>query len=176
MPHRRPRSDPQEARTQQRPSKSRLKRESTALQALGIALADAPPELMAGLDLPQRLQRAIDELRGMTKNGAIRRQRQYIGKLMRDVDPEPIRTALAASQRDDATATRRFRTAEAWRDRILREGQPAIGACAAELEVDVAALEEIRARAVDAGSEIRRKTAARELFRTLHRAASADKL
>jgi ribosome-associated protein len=158
------------------PSKSQLKRDSEALQALGVALADAPRELVEGLDLPERLLKAIDELRGITKHGALRRQRQFVGKLMRDVDPAPIRAALEASGQEDAAAKRRFRTAETWRDRILREGATAIEACAAALGADAAELTALHARASGPGSPIQRKTAARELFRYLHRAAGADKL
>jgi ribosome-associated protein len=159
-----------------RPSKSQLKRESAELQALGVALAAAPAELLARLDLPERLARAVTELTKMSSHGAIRRQQQYIGKLMRDVDPAPIRAALASTQQDDAAAKRRFRLAESWRDRILAEGDPAIAACAEALAVDAATLTELHAQATGGGSDIRRKTAARELFRHLHQAAGADKL
>ena len=173
--HRRSSSD--DASSEPRaPSKSQLKRESTALQALGVALAEAPRELVAGLDLPERLVRALDELRGMTKNGAIRRQRQYIGRLMRELDPEPIRAALTASGQDDLAEKRRFRLAESWRDRILAEGQPAIEACARALPVEPDTLTALHARAQGPASVIERKTAARELFRYLHGAAGADKL
>lgn len=158
------------------PSKSQLKRESTALQELGVALAEAPRELVAELDLPERLVNALEALRGMTKHGAVRRQRQFIGKLMRDVDPEPIRAALAASQQDDLAAKRVFRIAERWRDRILADGAPAIEACAGELPVDAAELTALHDRARGTASVVQRKTAARELFRYLHRAAGADRL
>ena len=160
----------------ERPSKSQLKRESAELQALGVALAAEPAEYLGRLDLPERLVRAVTELRTMSSHGAIRRQQQYIGKLMRDVDPAPIRAALAAEQQDDAAAKRQFRLAESWRDRILAQGEPAIAACAEALAVDPATLADLHARAAGGGSDIRRKTAARELFRHLHQAAGADKL
>ena len=176
MPRRRPTPADHATEEARPPSKSQRKRESTALQALGVALADAPDSVLAELELPERLVRALAELRGMTRHGAIRRQRQYIGKLMRDLDPAPIRAALAASDQEDVAAKRRFKRAESWRDRILAEGAPAITACARELGVDEAALTELGARARGAGSAIERKTAARELFRHLHRAAGADKL
>ena len=163
-------------RGSQRPSKSQLKRESVELQALGVALAAAPAELLARLELPERLVRAVTELRKLSSHGAIRRQQQYIGKLMRDVDPAPIRAALASEQQDDAAAKRRFRLAESWRDRILAQGDPAIAAGAEALAVEPATLTDLHARATGGGSDIGRKTAARELFRHLHQAASADKL
>ncbi len=175
MPRRSRRQDAAGDRSD-RPSKSQLKRESAALRELGVALAEAPPDLVGRLDLPERLVKAIDELRRMSSHGAIRRQRQYVGKLMRDVDPEPIRRALSDSGQEDAEAKRRFRLAESWRDRILAEGPPAIEACAEALPVDAEALGSLYGTATGPGSEISRKTAARELFRHVHAAAGADKL
>jgi ribosome-associated protein len=175
MPRRSRRQDAAGGRPD-RPSKSQRKRESTALQALGVALADAPPDVVEGLELPDRLVRAIEELRRLSSHGAVRRQRQYVGKLMRDVDPEPIRRALSESGQEDAAARRRFRLAEMWRDRILSEGPPAISACAETLPIDAEALTSFYGTATGTGSEISRKTAARQLFRHIHAAAGADKL
>lgn len=155
-----------------RPSKSAQKRDSSARQALGVSLADEPAEVLDELDLPAPLRKAIEELRPMTKNGAIRRQRQYIGKLMRDIDPEPIRALLASRQQDDIAAKRQFKTAETWRNRILREGPSAIEDCLAALPVAADELTALHHRARDGGSEIDRKTASRELFRYLHKAAA----
>jgi ribosome-associated protein len=163
-------------RDTERPSKSQQKRQSAELQTLGVALAAAPADLLARLDLPERLVSAVTELGKLSSHGAIRRQQRYIGKLMREVDPAPIRAALATAQQDDAAARRQFRLAESWRDRILAEGDPAIAACTEALPVDRAVLLDLHAQATGAGSDIRRKTAARELFRHLHRAAGADKL
>ena len=77
--------------TDTRPSKSTRKREQQALQKLGEELTKLPDDLLATLDLDERLREAIEDLRRMRAHEAQRRQRQYIGKLMRGVDPEPIR-------------------------------------------------------------------------------------
>ena len=69
---------------------------------------------------------AIREARRITSRGGGLRQRQYIGKLMRDVDLEPIRAALSARSALDAQETERFKRAEAWRDRLISEGLKAL--------------------------------------------------
>ena len=76
------------------PSKSSRKREAHALQKLGEDLVQLRAADLARLPLPESLRDAIDEARRLTSRGALSRQRQYIGKLMRDIDVEPIVTAL----------------------------------------------------------------------------------
>ena len=75
-------------RTGPKPSKTRRKRESEALQSVGEALIDLPPEALAEAPIPDKLREAVELARRLTKHGALRRQRQYIGKLMRDIDPQ----------------------------------------------------------------------------------------
>jgi len=91
-----------------RPSKSALKREALAAQKLGeelILLKDAD---LDALELPERLSEAIRQARRIRSRAAGARQRQYIGKLMREIDLEPIQTALAASAGRPARAARRY--------------------------------------------------------------------
>lgn len=78
------------------PSKSSRKREAHALQKLGEELVQMRAKDLERLPLPESLRDAIDEARRLTSRGALARQRQFIGKLMRDIDVEPIVTALAA--------------------------------------------------------------------------------
>ena len=85
------------------PSKSARKRAMHELQALGEALVALDPARLAKLDLPERLADAIAEVRSMTKHEARRRQLQFIGKLMRDVDADPIKDALEQWRRGGAT-------------------------------------------------------------------------
>ena len=76
------------------PSKSARKREALALQKLGERLVKMRPEDMATLPLTEPLVEAITEARRLTSRGALGRQHQYIGKLMRDVDMEALEAAL----------------------------------------------------------------------------------
>jgi ribosome-associated protein len=103
------------------PSKTRRKQDMHALQELGVALVALDAKRLATLALPEPLADAIAVARKVTKHEARRRQMQYIGRLMRDVDATPIRDALTAwaagSQRERA----HFAALERWRDRILDE-------------------------------------------------------
>jgi ribosome-associated protein len=76
------------------PSKSMRKREAHSLQKLGEELTALRPDDLARLPLDETLVDAIAEARAMTNRGALARQRQYIGKLMREVDADAIRAAL----------------------------------------------------------------------------------
>jgi len=118
--------DPIDFMDDEPPSKSALKRAAHAAQALGtelIALRDAD---LDALELPERLTDAIREARRITSRGGLARQRQYIGKLMRDLDLDPIRAALAARDDKSAIESQRFKRLEAWRERLLAEGSAAL--------------------------------------------------
>ena len=80
----------------ERPSKSERKRRSDDLQSLGEALIDLPDSELDALPLPEALRDAVLLARKITKHGGLYRQKQYIGKLMRKIDAEPIRAALDA--------------------------------------------------------------------------------
>jgi ribosome-associated protein len=102
-------------------SKTRRKREMHDLQALGIALVELDPKAVAKLDLPEQLADAIALARTVTKHEARRRQLQFIGRLMRDVDPAPIRAAIDHHEGVDREDKAHFAAAEAWRERLLAE-------------------------------------------------------
>lgn len=111
-----------------RPSRSQLKREAEALQDLGLALVELPQAKLDRIDLPDKLREAIDLARRITAHGGKRRQLQYIGKLMRGFDAEPVRVQLEAFQQADRRAAQRFQQLEALRDQLLAEGDDALGA------------------------------------------------
>jgi ribosome-associated protein len=77
-----------------KPSKSARKREYLALQKLGEALIPLHEDDLRALELDEELLEAVLAAKLMNKRGALRRQKQYIGKLMSRIDPEPIRAAL----------------------------------------------------------------------------------
>jgi len=80
----------------ERPSRSSRKRAALAAQKLGEALVHLKPAELDALGLPEELRSALAEARRLKSRAALARQRQYIGRLMRDVDPEPLERALAA--------------------------------------------------------------------------------
>ena len=77
-------------------SRTQKKNEDRALQRLGEQLLALPFSQLETMDLPDELLTAIEFARKIkTKSrGARRRQIQYIGVLMRHIDPQPIETAL----------------------------------------------------------------------------------
>jgi len=151
------------------PSKSARKRTALAAQQLGEALVRLREAELEALQLPEALSEAIRAARDITSRAAAARQRQYIGKLMRAVELEPIRAALAAHSARAARETERFKRISAWRERLIAEGAPALAELArwrpdidrGQWERRVSAAQAERARAAGAGA------AARELFRAL---------
>ena len=105
------------------PSKSRRKRDAEALQSLGEALAALPQEDLAPLELPERLLQAFAELGDINSHEARRRHCQFIGRLMREVDPAPLQAFLEARSRPSRVEARLFKLTEKWRDRMLDDGE-----------------------------------------------------
>lgn len=154
------------------PSKSERKRASADLQALGEALIELPDSELDALPLPENLRDAVLLARRITAHGGLYRQKQYIGKLMRKIDAEPLRAALQARREGERVAALRFRRLEQWRDRIVREGRPAAEAFVAECagNLDAAELSALAARANREQHDNQPPAAARELFRKLREA------
>ena len=159
-----PRDAPPEA-----PSKTRRKNEMHALQDLGVALVALDPRRLATLDLPERLADAIALARTVTRHEARRRQIQFIGRLMREVDPAPLREALVAWAEGPRRERARFAELERWRDRVLDADdglQAFVDAYPAASRASLAALvADARAERMRAAPPRR----SRELFRALKR-------
>ena len=101
------------------PSKTQLKAEAGEKQALGEALLTLRADLMARLDLPEKLLDAITQAKRITNFEGRRRQMQFIGKLMRPLDAEPIRAAIDEQLNGSAQLTLALHLAEQWRDRLI---------------------------------------------------------
>jgi ribosome-associated protein len=151
------------------PSKSVLKREAHRAQLLGeqlIGLKD--PELRA-LELPEPLYEAIVAARSIGSRGGGVRQRQYIGKLMRDIDLTRVREALKTRAAKSAQEAQRFQRSENWRARLVEGGPAAVAA----LRAAYPALDEARWLTQVAAAQTERERtgtgggASRELFRAL---------
>ena len=102
-------------------SKTKLKAEADAQQAIGKKLIGLPKEKLIKLDLPESLFDAVMEAKRLTANGAIRRQLQYLGRLMRDVDSTRIEEQLQAWDGKNVQENARFHTMERWRTRLITE-------------------------------------------------------
>ena len=152
-----------------RPSKSARKRDATAAQELGTKLIDLKESDLRALDLGEKLLDAILLAKRITARGGLARQRQYIGKLMRDIDTAPIEAALNAKSRATAMDAEKHKRLEAWRLRLLTEGPVALDELMkwcpqADRKSLHALINKATGAKVDSGS---RDTASRELFRTL---------
>ncbi len=104
-----------------RPSKSQKKRDSTAAQDLGAQLADLSRDKIESLGLPEKLQDALIETARITAHEGKRRHLQLIGKLMRGIDLDPIRAALAKFSGSSKQEVADMHLAERWRERLLKD-------------------------------------------------------
>ena len=101
------------------PSKTKIKKQMHGLQDLGEELVELSKDQLAKLDLPETLFLAIREMSRINKFGARRRQMQYIGKLMRDVDIEPINAKLDAWKGISQPHIGYMHQVERWREQLL---------------------------------------------------------
>jgi ribosome-associated protein len=156
------------------PSKSELKRQVRALQDLGDELVALPAVELDALELPDDLRDAVFAGRRITAHGARVRQRLYIGKLLRQIDVEPIRAAMARRADTDRQRIHREHVIEQWRERLLADETAAwteLGNLVAPSE-----LSPLRGLVRQARAErdaARPPAAARQLFRRLRELLSS---
>ena len=150
---------------EQRRSKSARKREAASLQELGVKLSALPDQEIKALDLPDNLFVALRDLRRLPSHGAQVRQRQYIGKLMRDIDPEPVLAKLAERKQRHDLEIRHFQEIERWRDRLLSEPAAGLKELLQEYpQADQPTLARLLEKAEKERLEQRSPVGARELF------------
>jgi len=163
-----------------RPSKSQLKRDMTALQKLGDDLLALPESRWEPLALPEILYDALKAAKKITNFEGKRRQMQYIGKLMRKIDPEPIREAVAAFKLGHAQDSLRLHQSERWRELLLADDAALQQFIDEHVNVDIQQLRNlVRAARKDAANEPEKRSgrAYRELFQLIKAsepAADAD--
>jgi ribosome-associated protein len=106
------------------PTRTDLKKESTEVQKLGEDLLTLRADLLAKLDLPEKLVDGVAEAKRITNFEGKRRQMQFIGKLMRKLEPakwDEIRAALEEQHMPSAKETMVLHQAEQWRDRLIAD-------------------------------------------------------
>ena len=149
-------------------SKTRRKREMQSLQDLGAELLALSPGQLEKIPVPGDLLAAIAEARRLTrKDEALRRQVQYIGKLMRRVDPEPIRERLAMLRGQSAAEIARQHRLEQLRDALLADEKVVETIVREWPEVDVQRLRALRRNALKEREQQRPPRAYREIFKVL---------
>lgn len=138
-----------------------------ALQALGAELVELPEATLAALGLPEDLASAVRAAKRITSHEARRRQLQYIGRLMRDVDPAPIRAELEALTGQSAAAAAEHRRLERLREELLADDAALTGYVARHAGADLQQLRTLIRNARREQKAGRPPRAYRELFRVL---------
>ncbi len=102
-------------------SKTQLKAEADEQQALGVRLTELPKDKLLKLDLPDAVVTAVLDSKKITANGATRRHKQYLGRLMREIDNAPILEQLARWDGKHTAENAYFHGLERWRDRMIAD-------------------------------------------------------
>jgi ribosome-associated protein len=147
------------------PTKSELKRQAQAVQELADRLVSAPADLVDRLALPDKLADAVALARRIAGGGALVRQRQFVAKLMRGLELEPLRAALDAHADTARLDAARFRRAERWRDRLVEGGEAVVAEFVAEFSTDREELAQLVATAREERRGGKATGAGRRLFR-----------
>ena len=150
------------------PSRTKRKHDDLALQDLGEELVAVGEDKLAELDLPERLRDAIMHARSISKFGALRRQMQYIGRLMREEgDAETIRTRLDAWKGISVAETALLHLIERWRVRLLNDEKALEELIAEYPRADIQQLRSLMRNAKREAEAGRPPKSFRELFQVL---------
>jgi ribosome-associated protein len=156
-------------------SKSQRKRESTALQVLGKELFELSREQLKRMDLPEKLLEALLECKRLTSHEGIRRQMQYIGKVMREVEVEPIDRQLAVIRGESNQAKAAFHALEQWRERLIADDAALPTWLAAHPETDLQQFRQLIRNARREAAEAKPPKSSRALFRMLRELSEAKR-
>jgi len=151
-------------------SKTRRKRAAHDLQALGERLVGLSREALASLDLSDALREAVIAAQSITRHEARRRQMQYIGRLMRDIDSAAIRERIAERDGTSAAAVARHHALERWRARLMQDDRAFTAFAAEHPGCDLQQLRTLVRNAHREAELGRPPRSWRELFRALREA------
>jgi ribosome-associated protein len=155
-------------------SKTRRKQEMHELQALGAALVELSEPQLRDFPLPPDLREAVLAAKHIRSHEAKRRQLQYLGRLMREIDAAPIRERLAALEGGSAQATARHRRLEAWRERLVADDQALTEFALEHPAADLQALRTLIRNARKEAKEQRPPRAYREIFRFVKQCSDSN--
>jgi ribosome-associated protein len=152
------------------PSKSQQKREVEALQELGEILVKLPDAQFKRIELPEALRTAVADCRKITQNGALRRQKQYIGKLMRAIDPAPIQAQIDVFNGVSAAENAKLHQAEKWREKLIADNESLTLFLNAYPDTDATHLRQLIRNARDEAARNKPPKAFREIFKLIREA------
>jgi len=157
------------------PSKSELKRQMQARQKLGEKLAGLNKQQLATIPLDTTLLEAITDYQRFRHNEARRRQMQFIGKLMRNVDADAIEHAYQLTQAGSEASKKIDHKLEYWRDRLIAEGDSAINEAIVEFpQLDRQLARQLIREAMKEQKENKPPAARRKLFKYLKQEMEAS--
>lgn len=131
-----------------RPSKTKQKEAMHELRDLGAELVELSVGQLKRINLPENIFDAVRECQKITAHGARRRQIQYLGKLMRSVDDEPIRAGLALLRGESSAETARLHRLERLRVKLLEDESTLSDIAALWPAVDLQHLRQLRRNAL----------------------------
>ncbi len=149
------------------PSKSQKKRDMLGLQAIGEALVALNDATLKIFDLPEELSAAIREMRRTRGHEGKRRQMQYIGRIMRQVDSASIAAKLEQVKQPAKREVARLHHAERWRERLMKDPRAFTELEALRPDADLTAIQQLVHDAREEAAKKRPPKAFRELFRAL---------
>jgi ribosome-associated protein len=148
-------------------SRTKKKLQVEELQKLGAALIALPAVTLDALGLPAELLSAVRDAQRITSHEARRRQVQFIGKVMRRIDPAPVRAAVAAIAGQSAATRARQKRLEQWRERLIADDAALTDFASEHAGADLQAMRTLIRNARKEIAERRPPRAQRELFRIL---------
>ena len=148
-------------------SKTKKKAQSHALQKLGIELVDLSKERLASMQLPETLVEAVREAQRITAHEGRRRQMQYIGRLMRDIDPAPIQERLDAWRGQSKAEIARQHGMERLRDKLVADDSALTEFAQKHPGVDLQSLRNLIRNARKEAAEGRAPKSYREIFKVI---------
>lgn len=160
-------AEPEPKTEPRRRSKTKAKAEMDALQELGKRLVSVGNDRLKKLDIPETLADAVREAKRISSFGALRRQMQYIGKLMRDVDIAPIQEMLDEIDGVSNKANARFHTLEKQREKLLADESVITTLKNDYPDLDVTALRTLRRNALKELATQKPPKAYRAIFQLL---------
>lgn len=155
-------------------SKTKLKAEADAQQALGVRLTELPKDRLLKLNLPEDVLTAILDTKKITANGAIRRHRQYLGRLMREIDTAPITEQLSRWEGKHTAENAYFHGLERWRDRLINDANALSEFMALHPAIDSQQLRTLIRNAQKEQAADKPPKSSREIFRLLREITTPD--
>ena len=148
-------------------SKTQIKNEMSDRQALGMQLTKLAPDTLKKIGLSEELLEAVLFYKKITANGPLKRQAQFIGRLMRDTDPEPIQAYLNKLKGDNAEYNAAMQRLELLRERLVESDDALTELISNKPELPISELRTLIRNARREKEQNKPPKAYRELFQLL---------